>query len=109
MLVSKNPGGVGEYPIFGYVVLHPDTGLPVIDMVSTPKVSNLERSKCYAIVYGGVNWHFFVASHRSNKIEDMSLRADNRIPLWSKRMDTIAEIKEKAIAYIDKQKQNSRF
>jgi len=82
MILAKDPGEPWRYPVAGLVVLHHTTRMPV-SMVSQAQQGRLAGIRCYAIIYGGVQWWIGVASQRCTEFESMALRADGSLPLAS--------------------------
>ena len=52
-------------------------------MVGQAQQGRLEGMRCYAIIYGGVQWWIGVASQRCEQFESMALQADGSLPLAS--------------------------
>lgn len=98
MLIDQNPGEVHEYPIFGYAILHPETRSP-IQIVSSAQLSKIEGTRCYAMMYGGVEWYICVASHRYREFEKLSLRSNGTIPIGPMRMDEIGSVQRVVKSY----------
>lgn len=82
MLLARDPGEFWQYPVAGIVVLDPKTNRP-FPMVSQALQGRMEGMRCYAVIYGGVQWWMGVASQRSVLFESIALRGDGRIPFTS--------------------------
>ena len=59
MLLRRDTGAAGDYPVFGAVVLIPDS-LQVANVVSAPIQTSWEAARGYMFIFGGVAWHFLL-------------------------------------------------
>jgi hypothetical protein len=59
MLLDRDAGGAGDYPVFGAVVLVPDS-LQVANVVSTPIQTSWDGARGYMFIFGGIAWHFLL-------------------------------------------------
>lgn len=82
MILDRDPGEPWQYPVAGLAVLHHVTRMPFA-MVSQAQQGRLGGIRCYAMVYGGVQWWIGVSSQRCAEFESIALRADGSIPLAS--------------------------
>jgi hypothetical protein len=84
LILTRNPGEWWQYPVFGYAVIHHKTH-ELIHMVSRavltrPKKGPFGGGRYYGMMYGGVMWRFYVASHRNLEFEKMALQPDGSMP-----------------------------
>lgn len=80
MILSRDAGEYWQYPVFG-VALFDHKTRAIVQMVSQALQGRFEGLRCYAIVYGGVQWWIGIASHRSPELESICLQTDGRLPL----------------------------
>ena len=98
LILTCKPGEWWRYPVFGYAVIHHNTN-KLIHMVSKaelvqPKKEEFGGRHYYGMMYGGVMWRFYVASHRNPKIEKMALQSDGSMPFIAVPWNEIYVIQE---------------
>lgn len=98
-ILTCNPGECWQYPIFGYAVIHHKTN-ELIHMVSKAVLSQPNKKgsfggrRYYGMMYGGVMWRFYVASHRNINFEKMALQSDGSMPFIAVPWNEISIIQE---------------
>ncbi|MDY6990181.1 MAG: hypothetical protein SWQ30_19235 [Thermodesulfobacteriota bacterium] len=84
LIATGNPGEYWQYPILGYAVIHQKTRelIHVVSkaVLSQPKKGSFGGRHYYGMMYGGVMWRFYVASHRNPRFEKMALQPDGSMP-----------------------------
>jgi hypothetical protein len=78
MLINRDPGYFWQYPVAGLVVLHHQSQR-IVEMVCRAQQYRVLGLRCYAIVYGGVQWWFCVSSQRNREFEQIALHSDGRM------------------------------
>lgn len=90
MLLNKNPGRAHDCPIFGAVVIIPDT-LQVANVVSAPIETEWEGSPGYMFIFGGVAWHFVLRNEPlSSDLQAWTLQEDGK---WSLPVMQMSDLK----------------
>lgn len=79
MLLNGDAGAHWLYPVFGLALLDNETKA-TMQIVSQMQQGRFAGIRCYAIIYGGVQWWIGVASHRSPELEGICLQPDGRMP-----------------------------
>jgi len=62
MLQNRNPGGAGDYPIFAYLGLLPDSREVAPFVVQPYRMGELEGTEIWVFVFGGCMWHFVLSN-----------------------------------------------
>ncbi len=76
MLLEKDAGEDYEYPISGLAVIGEDKREIINTVISQPSFYRNDGHIYYAMMYGGVYWHWCISSHRSKVFEEMALKND---------------------------------
>jgi len=83
MLRHRIAGPAHHYPIVGFAVVHHKTKrtVPVMLRSDAIRIDACQGFRMIGIMFGGVQWHYGVSSHRCKYIEYAALRADGVLPL----------------------------
>ena len=86
MILNKDPGDPWEFLIFGYMLIHHETYLPM-PIISQPFRCRLSGHRCIGMIYAGIEWRITIVSHRLKDIEKAALQPDKFMPviaiLWN--------------------------
>ena len=92
MLLDRDAGEFWQYPVAGLVLLHHKTR-EIVQMVSQAVQGRLAGMRCYAMIYGGVQWWVGVSSQRNPEFESIAVRSDGTIPMASIPWNELAIMK----------------
>jgi hypothetical protein len=95
MILSRNPGLPWQYPMFGRVVVQPETRSPFL-MVSAPELLSFKGHRCYGMMYGGVYWCFCISSHRNLDLERIGLQPNGSMPFSSVPWNEVGIVQDAA-------------
>jgi hypothetical protein len=89
MILHENPGDPNLYLLIGYVVLHDQTSVPVRNVVFPPEPRRFDGTKCFSMIYGGVEWWITFVNHRTSKIREVALSVQGDMSLMGVPMRSI--------------------
>jgi hypothetical protein len=92
MLLTKNPGQLHEYQIFGALLLYPGTKKIANGFIASPMLTEHNNLKIYLFVFGGVIWHYVIGDQLIEGFLPISLSLDGSLGLRVKDMHYVAPI-----------------
>jgi hypothetical protein len=93
MLLNKDPGPSGKYPIVGFVVINDKTNT-IVNVVSKAIKSRYNGGRAYGIIYAGVLWWFGISDNIFKDIQDAAINESGKFTLISKKMNEISLFQE---------------
>lgn len=80
-LLQSDPGKPTEYPFFAIALREPRTGGFQDQLVTGPKGARVKGHWVYTFIFGGVQWHYYVSSHESDRIVPVYFGLDGFLTL----------------------------
>jgi hypothetical protein len=79
MVLNGDPGPAWKYPIVCKAMVF--QGKLMDEIIATPNTIRYEGCRGYQFVFLGIEWLYFITSHRMPQIEKLALAEDGRMPI----------------------------
>lgn len=105
-LFASDPGKPTDYPFFGLALREPRTGGFQDQLVTGPKAAHVKGHWVYTFIFGGVQWHYYVSNHASDRVVPVYFGLDGLLTLGVQEWTESPFVQDMA-AHMHKTKRNA--